>query len=194
MTIVSELLEMDAVDYINNHDKMLPEVIIRDFFMQMVDAVHHCHQKGIMHRDIKLDNILLSVLPDGSFSDIKLCDFGQACQIEEGLKISNEDIFGTIGYRAPETLILDCEYDEKVDIYSMGVIIYMLVTHEKLYGGDFKEVRQQTLTKNPTYKDKYWNHYSSNLKDLVRGLLKKDPRNRMTMDELLAHPFMQAEE
>jgi len=85
-----------------------------------------------MHRDLKLDNILVTVGSQGTITNLKLADFGMACKFD---KIASDTVCGTIGYMAPELLVGEGEYDEKVDIWSLGVILYNLVTGKMPYIG-----------------------------------------------------------
>ncbi|XP_027290000.1 sperm motility kinase-like [Cricetulus griseus] len=110
----------DLVSYIGRVGR-LQEEQARHIFTQLVCAVHYCHDNGIAHRDIKLDNILLD--DKGS---IKLCDFGLATRITLGQ--GTKGFCGTLEYCAPE-LFSGKEYDAKaVDIWSLGVVLYTTVT------------------------------------------------------------------
>ena len=84
-----------------------------------------------MHRDIKPENILLSVDEDGEILDLKLADFGMVCEFGQQQVI---DEFGTMGYQAPE-VILRRKYDEKVDNWSLGVLLFNLVTGKMPFAG-----------------------------------------------------------
>ena len=81
------------------------------------------------------------------------------------------------------------QYDQRADLWSVGAILYMLVTCNHLYYGSREEIKLQTLNREPIYYHKHWDNYSENLLDLTVGLLKKDPNERITMDEALDHPW-----
>lgn len=100
-------------------------------------------------------------------------------------------MFGTVGYLAPEAIEAEGVYDEKIDLYSIGVIIYNLVTHEELFIGTDAQVKKQTLSKQPRLSQKaQWASYSDDLKDLVQGLLCKDPSKRLGVKEVLEHQWL----
>lgn len=117
---------MDGVKFAQLFEEAIPEEVIRSFMKQLFSAVSHIHQKGYMHRDIKLDNILFSLAGDADqeIGDIKLCDFGQACKIGRSRITNSEEVFGSTGYLAPEAIQPNTKYNEKVDVYSLGVILY----------------------------------------------------------------------
>ena len=122
---------MDTYDYMNmNFDKLM-EKDIKKIFRMTVLGVQYCHQNKLMHRDIKPENILLSVDEDGEILDLKLADFGMVCEFGQQQVI---DEFGTMGYQAPE-VILRRKYDEKVDNWSLGVLLFNLVTGKMPFAG-----------------------------------------------------------
>ena len=88
----------------------------------MIDAVYHIHRLNVMHRDIKPENLILR-----NQSNLELClaDFGLAEFVDSSKRLLTR--CGTPGYVAPEVL-LDKDYDERVDIFSVGVILYNLLT------------------------------------------------------------------
>lgn len=96
----------------------------------MIDAVYHIHRLNIMHRDIKPENLILR---DQSSLELCLADFGLAEFVDSSKRLLTR--CGTPGYVAPEVL-LDKDYDERVDIFSVGVILYNLLTGCQVFGGD----------------------------------------------------------
>ena len=89
----------------------------------------YCHENDIMHRDIKLENILVCIDSKGRIYDLKVADFGLACKISD-LDEQQYTVAGSVGYMAPE-IIMKESYNEKVDVFSLGIILYILAT------GDF---------------------------------------------------------
>jgi len=155
----------------------------------IASALDYCHSRGIVHRDLKPENILLtSKEDDGS---IKIADFGFAKQFD--LSMGDESLTtscGTPGYVAPE-ILNGKSYGAEVDMWSFGVIIYILLCgyppfHDDNQKNLFAKIRRGEYDFDPTY----WNEVSETAKDLIRKLLVVDGKQRYTIKELLAHPWM----
>jgi len=95
------------------------EDMAMDYMKKLIGACHHMHSQGIVHRDIKPENIMLSIS-----GELKIIDFGLS-KIQEGTK-KLKTIAGTPYYMAPE--VLDGKYDSKVDIWSLGVMLYVFMS------------------------------------------------------------------
>ena len=105
--------------------KHFREDTIRELMRNLVTGLKHCHDRGIMHRDLKPENLILK--QKRQVHDIKIIDFGLASFINVDSYLYRR--CGTPGYVAPEILVLeDTKYDEKCDIFSAGVIFFMLMT------------------------------------------------------------------
>ena len=102
-------------------NRQMPEMEAKFLWRQVVQAIHYCHQRNVTHRDIKLENILV-----GRDNQIRLCDFGFAQPTWKPVT----KVYGTEGYMAPEIIDSDRttnNYDGvKADIFSLGVILYIL--------------------------------------------------------------------
>ncbi|KAJ5765425.1 hypothetical protein N7520_004984 [Penicillium odoratum] len=167
---------MDLFDYIELKTNM-EESECRSIFKQVVSAIHHLHTKAlVVHRDIKDENVIL----DGE-GRIKLIDFGSAAYIKNG----PFDVFvGTIDYAAPEVLQGKSYRGKEQDIWALGILLYTIV---------YKE--------NPFYSvDEILDHPlripfvpSEDCLDLVRNMLDRDVENRLTITEVLEHPWMTEE-
>lgn len=106
--------------------------------MKLIRAVNHCHANRIVHRDIKPENIMI-----GNDGELKLIDFGLAKQSKTKAAHMNT-IAGTPHYMAPE--VLDGDYNYKCDIWSLGVLMYVLLSgYLPFYGDNRKEVFQKIL-------------------------------------------------
>ena len=121
-----EYFETDLKEYINENDLVSNE-LYKNIVKSIVNALYIIHQKGVMHRDIKPNNIFINE----NNNIIKLGDFG--CSIY--IKDNKSDPIGTIFYTAPE-IIKNLKYDEKCDLWSLGVTLYELYTGELPYGPD----------------------------------------------------------
>lgn len=96
----------------------------------MVLAVDYCHENGITHRDIKPENVLINTDEQtGKFTDVKLADFGRACKATRREQLSASDTkFGTNGYLPPEYFHDTYDDLKKIDSWSLGVLLFNLVT------------------------------------------------------------------
>ncbi|KAL3647221.1 hypothetical protein CASFOL_008189 [Castilleja foliolosa] len=155
-------------------------------FKQLMEVLVYCHDKGIVHRDLKPENILL-VSHASSSSPIKLADFGLATHIEPG-----QTLHVTVGspfYIAPEVLAGD--YNKGADVWSAGVILYILLSGIPPFWGDtkstiFDAVRAARLC----FHSDPWDQISSSAKDLISGMLCVDPSKRLTAAQVLAHSWI----
>jgi len=149
---------------------------------QLVEAIMFIHNKGIIHRDIKLENILI----DDKFN-IKLTDFG-LCAIKENEYDMLQDSVGTVRYTAPELLKGD-GYNESIDIWAIGIILFMLLTGIHPFDGKHKEsIFNRIKTKNLHF-SRY--NLRKEEKDLLKLLLEKDPNKRIEIEEILEHSFFE---
>jgi calcium-dependent protein kinase len=150
---------------------------------QLLSAVAYCHDKGVIHRDLKPENILIesSEEKDKEYFHIKIIDFG-TCEILKKKKLTEQ--IGTSFYIAPE--VLKNGYNEKCDLWSCGVILYILLSGSPpFYGKNEKEIFQRILDGNINFTHKIWNKISKDAKNLVTKLLKVDPTKRISAAEAL---------
>ncbi|RDX97307.1 CBL-interacting serine/threonine-protein kinase 11, partial [Mucuna pruriens] len=160
----------------------LAEDISRRYFRQLVSAVRHCHSRGVYHRDLKLDNLLVD-----ENTNLKVSDFGLGAlrsQIRHDGMLHT--VCGTPAYVAPEILARKGYNGASVDVWSCGVVLFALnagylpfndynitVLYRKIYRGQFRFPR--------------W--MSSELKNLVTSLLDTNPETRITLDEVTRDPW-----
>lgn len=128
---VSELMEKDMRDVINDLNKPLKEQHAKNIVYQILTAVEHCHSLGIMHRDIKLENVLIKRVFDSAKApagfQVKLTDFGIACMYDEHDKPTLR--CGTSIALSPE-VIKGQAYSPKIDCWSIGVILHELLSNK----------------------------------------------------------------
>ncbi|VVA16077.1 PREDICTED: phosphoenolpyruvate [Prunus dulcis] len=150
---------------------------------QLMLAVAHCHRLGVAHRDIKPDNILF----DGR-DRLRLADFGSAETFGDGETLSG--LVGTPYYVAPE-LVAGREYGEKVDVWSSGVVLYiMLAGFPPFYGETAEEIFEAVLRANLRFPARVFNGVSASVKDLLRRMLCKDVSRRFSAEQVLTHPWI----
>lgn len=138
-----------------------------------------------MHRDLKPENVLVNVDRQGQITSLKLADFGQGCKIYKNTMCSAK--FGTKGYIAPEALSGYVRFDQKVDSWSLGILLYNLVCGNMPFTGSEKRIKFLCLNKSPQYNEQAWGQCSDDLRDLVKGLLHRDSTLRFSMEEALSH-------
>ena len=177
--IVSELGRGDLFQIIDD-DQKLPESVLRTIAAQLVSALSHLHSKKIIHRDMKPQNILVTA--NGS---LKLCDFGFARALSRTTLVLNS-IKGTPLYMAPE-LVQEHPYTEKIDIWSLGIIIYELYYGVPPYFTDSIYKLIKMIINEPVT----WpGPISDEFKDFLLMALQKDPENRASCEELAKHPWI----
>lgn len=199
--IVTELARGgEAFDYITNEGK-LDESLAKRWFAQLVSAIGYCHKQDFVHRDLKLENILLN---SHTGQNIKLIDFGFTTKIsgENMSKAAFADYkqldreikqkklldtcCGSVAYAAPEMLRGEKYSGEQSDIWSLGVILYTLVCGYLPFDDDSERVVLQKILKLELNIPEF---LSAEAKDLIASLLKLDPKDRLTMDEIALHPW-----
>lgn len=155
-------------------------------FAQLVSAISYCHHTGIAHRDIKPDNILFD-----SRGRLKLADFGSAEWF--GLNCESRTMSGIVGtpyYVAPEVL-MGRDYNEKVDVWSAGVILYIMLSGVPPFFGETPtETFEAVLRGNLRFPPKYFRSVSPEAKDLLRKMICKDTYRRFSADQVLRHPWV----
>lgn len=148
-------------------------------FGQLALAVAYLHEKGIVHRDLKLENVLLD-----ERCHVKLGDFGFTREYDRGVYM--ETFCGTTGYAAPEMLQGKRYLGPEVDVWSMGVILYCLLTGTLPFDDDDEAVMKEKVIKGQ-YEDPEW--LSTDARDLIRSILEADPAKRLTIPQILASPW-----
>ena len=169
---------------------------------EMLSAVLYCHQHGVVHRDIKLDNFMLE--SPSHDSEVKLIDFGFACEVAPGHE-KMFDKLGTPSYMAPElweirqnrrqaTHAHDGKrewYDSAVDMWALGVTLFLLLSGQRPFFHQDIAERARMICEDPLdFPEKEWRHISKDAKDFVSKLLTKDPKHRMSAHDALAHPWI----
>jgi calcium-dependent protein kinase len=175
-----ELLQMIAKE--KNFSEVKAAMIMR----KLISAVRYCHDNNICHRDLKPENCL--IVDKSESSDIKIIDFGLATRIDEQHILT--DICGTAFYIAPE--VLSGHYDQECDCWSLGVILYMMLSgRPPFYGKNNQEVLVKVYNASYSFRSKAFAQVSEMAKDLISRLLVKDPGLRMTAKEAFEHPWIQ---
>uniref|UniRef100_A0A8B9JUL9 non-specific serine/threonine protein kinase n=1 Tax=Astyanax mexicanus TaxID=7994 RepID=A0A8B9JUL9_ASTMX len=169
----------EVFDYLVAHGRM-KEKEARAKFRQIVSAVHYCHQKNIVHRDLKAENLLLD-----ADSNIKIADFGFSNEFTLGNKL--DTFCGSPPYAAPE-LFQGKKYDgPEVDIWSLGVILYTLVSGSLPFDGqNLKELRERVLR--GKYRVPFY--MSTDCEGILRRFLVLNPTKRCTLEQIMKDKWM----
>ncbi|KAL3307955.1 hypothetical protein Ciccas_013520, partial [Cichlidogyrus casuarinus] len=150
-------------------------------FRQLVSAIHYCHSKKIVHRDLKAENILL----DRNLH-VKVADFGLANMFERDGHLKT--FCGSPPYAAPELFLGVPYFGPCVDIWSLGVILYTIVVgHLPFEAKDIRELKQKVLSLNYTFPR---NSVSPEFKSIVGNMLILDPRKRSSLKIIMEHRWM----
>jgi len=154
---------------------------------QVASACAYLHAIGIVHRDLKPENLLLET--KGSESRIKMADFGLSKMMEATTVL--QTACGTPGYVAPEVLLGE-GYNQEVDVWSIGVITYILLCgFPPFYADSNAKLFEKIMAGSFSFPSPYWDKVSSEAKDLIRKMLVVDPSRRLTSKQVMEHPWIQ---
>ncbi|MFS7908483.1 putative protein kinase CAMK-CDPK family [Helianthus anomalus] len=154
----------------------------------IVGVVEACHSLGVMHRDLKPENFLFN--DEQEEAPLKTIDFGLSMFFKPGEMFT--DMVGSPYYVAPE--VLRKFYSQECDIWSAGVIIYILLCGVPPFWDETEHgIFEQVLKGNLDFASEPWPSISESAKDLVRKMLVRDPKRRLTAPEVLRHPWVQAD-
>ncbi|KAJ4474351.1 Pkinase-domain-containing protein [Lentinula aciculospora] len=177
--IVTELCSGgELFDYLTEKGR-LSEDETKFLFGQLCLAVAYLHEKGIVHRDLKLENVLLD-----ERCRVKLGDFGFTREFERGVLM--DTFCGTTGYASPEMLQGKKYLGAEVDIWSLGVILYVLLTGMLPFDDDDEQIMRDKVILGE-FEDPEW--LSTDARDLVQNILQKEPSKRLTIPQILEHPW-----
>ncbi len=177
----------DLERYIGKHSPLSPNEALR-IAMEVCRALKEAHSNGIVHRDIKPENILLTEDAAGEVH-VKVADFGLAKRVHLKLSrqsTSNDQPIGTPCYMAPEQMLRPAEVDHRADVFSMGVLLYEMLTGFLPFGGEsVEQTMQSVLSAEPPRASDLDERISAELSDLIERCLVKDPEARLASVEQL---------
>ena len=182
--IVMELCKGKEVNQRFFEDNIRSEDLISKIIFKVTKALNYCHSLGVTHRDIKPENILFE--SKDNESEIKLIDFGLS-----KMNISNErmhTILGSPYFVSPD--VLNGNYDEKCDIWSLGATTYFLISGEYPFNGTNRsDIFNKIINEELLFNDK-WLKISESCKDFIKKCMMKDAQDRLTAYRALEHPWL----
>lgn len=157
---------------------LFSEARTRRVMQQLLSALEYLHRNGVIHRDIKPENLLL----DGN-NDVKVADFGWSTVTGH----KRTTFCGTLDYLAPE--MLGESYDERVDIWSLGVLMYELLVGKAPFDAEENEQTQERIRSDAVSFPADATP-SAEARELLLSLLQKDPEQRLSLQGVLDHPWL----
>lgn len=209
--LVFEFLSMDLKKYLDKipSGKLMEPALVKSYMFQINQAILFCHQRRILHRDLKPQNLLIS--QDGT---IKVADFGLGRAFGVPVRVYTHEVV-TLWYRAPEVLLGSSRYSCPIDVWSMGCIFAEMATKRSLFEGDseidqlfriFRVLKTPTediwpgVTNLPNYKAIFpnWTNYALEFHvaslskegiDLLKSMLIYDPKQRISAKRIAQHQY-----
>ncbi|GMJ07494.1 CBL-INTERACTING PROTEIN KINASE 24, SNF1-RELATED PROTEIN KINASE 3.11, SALT OVERLY SENSITIVE 2 [Hibiscus trionum] len=164
------------------HCGRLPENECRRYFQQLIDAVAHCHNKGVYHRDLKPENLLLD-----SRGNLKVSDFGLSALPQQGVGLLHTTC-GTPNYVAPEVLSNQGYDGAAADVWSCGVVLFfMMAGHLPFYEIDLPTLYRKISA--GQFSCPFW--FSTGAKSLIQKILNPNPKTRIQIDGIKKDPWFQ---
>ncbi|KAK2920159.1 serine/threonine-protein kinase 33 [Channa argus] len=190
--LVTELCSGGELNQLLRRKKYFTEEETRHIICSLADAVVYLHKRDIVHRDLKLENILVkNSVDDNGKINIKVTDFGLSVQTG-GVGIVNimTEACGTLIYMAPE-MMSGGGYSQWCDVWSIGVVMYMLLCGEPPFVSKTKEsLLAEIMKKEVKFNQPIWAKVSDGAKNLLTCLLKVDPAYRMSANQILESPWI----
>ncbi|XP_024517955.1 calcium-dependent protein kinase 33 [Selaginella moellendorffii] len=161
---------------------------------QVAKAVHKMHRRGVTHRDIKPGNILLG-FGESLFGNVKLADFGTSSRFSKKGSPPGMIMRGMVGterYRAPEMSSPGCVYDERVDVWSMGIVLYEMLSGKCAFPGLASQEIEKRLgcLEDLPISSLDWIGINNEAKKLILHLLNIDPEKRLSLQKVKKHPWV----
>lgn len=163
------------------------EKVAAQYMKQILSAISYCHINNICHRDLKPENILFD--SKSPSSQLKVIDFGASTRFDPNQKLTRR--IGTPFYVAPEILNKQ-PYDEKCDVWSLGVIMYVLLCgYPPFWGTTESEIYDKVKKGKFEFAKEDWEMISEDAKKLITKMLEYNPVERISATEAYAHPWIQ---
>lgn len=155
------------------------EYVSACYVADLARALHFCHSKHVIHRDIKPENLLI-----GAHGEVKIADFGWSVHAPSSRR---NTLCGTLDYLPPE-MVEGREHDEKVDVWSLGVLMYEFLVGVPPFEA---EGHRATYSRISRVDLQFPHEVKPDARDLIARLLRKDPQKRLALDQVPKHPWIQ---
>ncbi|XP_076800652.1 serine/threonine-protein kinase SIK2-like isoform X1 [Clavelina lepadiformis] len=170
----------EVFDYITQEER-LPEEVARKMFYQVLTAIEYCHKNNVVHRDLKAENLLLD-----QNDNIKLADFGFGNFFQTGQNLNTW--CGSPPYAAPEVFEGKLYEGPHLDIWSLGIVLYVLVCGTFPFdGSNLTTLKERVLA--GRFRIPYW--MSQDCENLIRRMLVVNPKKRLTISQIKKHSWLQ---
>lgn len=173
----------DVITKLTRFSEPQARIMIR----HLASAMAYIHSLGIVHRDVKPENLLVEMGPNGTFVELKLADFGLACEVVEPLFA----VCGTPTYVAPE-ILMETGYGLKIDVWAAGIILYIMLCGFPpfvSYDNQQEPLFDAILSGVYEFPEPYWNDIGEGVRDLISNMLQSDPNLRFSAEDVLDHPW-----
>mmetsp|Transcript_132925 Transcript_132925/g.315018 ORF Transcript_132925/g.315018 Transcript_132925/m.315018 type:complete len:884 (-) Transcript_132925:229-2880(-) len=196
--LVMELVKGGELFDVIVSNKTLNEIEAKYIFRQLLEGVGYMHTKHVIHRDLKPENILIAssreVPPPmtGVLREVKIADFGLSKIINEGTSFAKTFV-GTPQYWAPEVLNVQRgggSYTQAADFWSLGAVLFVMLGGRYPFDGKAMPLEEQIRTATFSMTSAAWQRVSDEAKDMVRGLLKVNPKERLNIEDCMVHPWL----
>ena len=183
--VVMDCLQGEELDDLVNARGAFSEEEVKIIMSAMLDAVAFMHGKGVIHRDLKLENFVLA--EKGDLKSLNIVDFGLAKALNARQKAQH--VCGTLSYIAPEALLAGV-YGQGVDVWALGIAMHVLLTNTWPFDDDDEdELYEQIIECDLDFETEEWESVSDVAKDLIEGLLDPNPKRRLTAAQALEHAW-----
>ena len=177
----------DLLSFVRRRKK-LDEKLAKFLFKQTAKGLAYCHRNRVLHRDIKLENLLID--EEGT---VKICDFGVSQLLNDPTDLV-KDQCGTPAYMAPEVFQCTNAFSgQKADVWSLGVCLFAMLCGMVPYRGrNIDELKQSITRETLKYPGDAKKKLSREARNLIKIMLRKNPKERATIDQVLRHPWLQS--
>ncbi|XP_017771271.1 PREDICTED: ovarian-specific serine/threonine-protein kinase Lok-like [Nicrophorus vespilloides] len=188
--MVLEYMEGGELNDLILSTQRISEEQVKFLFYQILLAVQYLHSKGITHRDLKPENVLLQECKPSSM--IKISDFGLSKILSDENDLM-KTVCGTPSYVAPEILDRSVDaYTQKIDVWSLGVLLFYMLSQDLPFRAPERTLlNRKILNGYYEFSGDVWKTVSESAKDLVKSMLTLNPEDRISIEQIVAHEWIQ---